>query len=74
MEGTQKKMKLSRKFITHSSFAVSLFVRYKKIATNNKKLLNSYICHSGYPNYCKIVVFNFRSVGEGEGWFEADST
>ena len=27
MEGTQKKMKLSRKVITHSSFAVSLFVR-----------------------------------------------
>ena len=27
MEGIQKKMKLSRKVITHSSFAVSLFMR-----------------------------------------------
>jgi hypothetical protein len=48
----------------------------KKIATNNKKLLNSYICHSGCPNYqiTAIVFFNFRLVGEGEGCFEADST
>jgi len=27
MDGTQKKMKLSRKVITHSSFALYLFVR-----------------------------------------------
>jgi hypothetical protein len=37
MDGTQKKMKLSRKVITHSSFAVSLFVRQKISVTNNKK-------------------------------------
>jgi predicted NACHT family NTPase len=44
----------------------------KKITTNNKKLLNSYICHSGCPNYqiTAIVFFNLRSVGEG--WFEVD--
>jgi len=30
MDGTQKKMKLSRKVITHSSFAVSLLMRLKK--------------------------------------------
>ena len=29
---------------------------------------------SKLPNYCKIVFFIFRSVGEGEGWFEGDST
>ena len=67
MDGTKKKMKLSRKVITHSSFAVSLFVRLKKIVTNSKKLVNSYICHSGCPNYqiTAIVLFIFRSVGEG---------
>jgi hypothetical protein len=55
------KIKLSRKVITHSSFAVSLFVD-KKIVTNNKKLLNSYICHIGCPNYqiTAIVFFNFQ--------------
>ena len=48
------KMKLSRKVITHSSFAVSL------LATNNKKPLNSYICHIGcpnYPNYCNCLFY-----------------
>ena len=39
----------------------------KKLVTNNKKLLNSYICHIGCPNYqiTAIVFFIFRSVGEG---------
>jgi hypothetical protein len=69
-------MKLSRKVITHLSFAVSLFVRKIATCTNNKKLLNSYICHSGCLNYqiAAIVFFNFMSAGEGEGWFEDDST
>jgi hypothetical protein len=62
-------MKLSRKVITHSAFAVSLFVRLNKIVTNSKKLLNSYICHSGCPNYqiIAIVLYIFRSAGEGDG-------
>ena len=62
-------MKLSRQVITHSAFAVSLFVRLNKIVTNSKKLLNSYICHSGCPNYqiTAIVLYIFRSAGEGDG-------
>jgi hypothetical protein len=41
----------------------------KKIVTNSKKLLNSYICHSGCPNYqiTAIVLYIFRSAGEGDG-------
>jgi hypothetical protein len=59
MDGTQKKRKLSRKVITHSSFASFFVCEIKKnLATNNKKLLNSYICHSGCPNY-QITAFVF---------------
>jgi hypothetical protein len=63
------KMKLSRKVITHSSFAVSLFVTLKKkLVTNNKKLLNSYICHSVCPNYqITAIVFFYFQVGLGGG-------
>jgi hypothetical protein len=48
----------------------------KKINTNNKKLLNSYICHSGCPNYqITAIVFSiFQLVEEGGGWFEVYST
>jgi hypothetical protein len=47
--------------------AVSLFVRYKKkLVTNNKKLVNSYICHSGCPNY-QITTVVFSHVGWGGG-------
>ena len=47
-----------------------------KLVTNNKKHLNSYICQIGCPNYqiTAIVSFIFRSVREGEGWFEVDCT
>ena len=47
----------------------------KRLVTKNKKLLNSYICQSGCPNYqiTAIVFFIFLSVGEGEGWLEVDS-
>ena len=40
------------------------------------KLLNSYIWHSGCPNYqfTAFVFFIFWLVGEGEVWFEGDST
>ena len=70
-----RKMKLSRKIITHSAFAASLFVK-KKIVTNNKKLLDSYICHSEYPNYqITAIVFLFSDrFGKGEGWLDVDST
>jgi hypothetical protein len=48
----------------------------KKIVTNNKKLLNSYICHIKCPNYqiTAIVFFIFRLVREREGWLEVDCT
>ena len=39
----------------------------KKQVTNNKKLLNSYICHSGCPNYCNCLFVIFRSLGRGRG-------
>ena len=67
MDGTQKKLicggKLSH---THPLLFLYLWDR-KKIVTNNKKLLNSYICHSECSNYqiTVIVFFIFRSVGEG---------
>ena len=44
---------------------LSLFVR-KKLVTNNKKLVNSYICHSGCPNY-QITPVVFPQVGWGGG-------
>ena len=71
-----KKMKLSRKVITHSSFAVFFICEIKKLVTNNKKLLNSYICHIKCPNYqiTAIVFFIFRLVREREGWLEVDCT
>jgi hypothetical protein len=38
--------------------------------------LNSYNWQSGCPNYqmTAFVFFIFKSAGEGEGWFEGDST
>ena len=45
MEGTQKKMKLSRKVITHpffASFSVREINNNYNVVTNNKKLFNSY--------------------------------
>jgi hypothetical protein len=40
----------------------------QKLATNNKKLLNSYICHSGCPNYqITAIVFFYFQVGWGGG-------
>jgi hypothetical protein len=38
------------------------------------KLLNSYICHSGCPNYCNCLFLFLGRFEEGEGWFEIDST
>ena len=60
-------MKLLREVITHSAFAVSLFVRKKKQVTNNKKLLNSYICCSGCPNYCNCLFLFSGRLGKGRG-------
>ena len=79
MEGTQKNMKLSRKVIKHPSFASFLICEIKNnynVDTNNKKLFNSYNWQSGCPNYqmTAFVFFIFKSAGEGEGWFEGDST
>jgi hypothetical protein len=77
MDGSQKKMKLSRKFITHPPFA-SFFVCEikKKIVANNKKLLNSCNWHSGCPNYqmTAFVFFILMSAREGKVWFEGVST
>ena len=38
--------------------------------------MDSYICHSGYPNYqITAIVFLFSDqFGKGEGWLEVDST
>jgi hypothetical protein len=59
MDGIQKKMKLSKKVI---------FICEKKLVTNNKKLVNSYICHSGCPNYqITPVVFFPGWLGRGRG-------
>ena len=48
----------------------------KKLTTNNKKILNSYICLSGCPNYriTAIVFFLFSGrLGRGGG-FKVDSS
>ena len=65
MDATQKKWncwgKLSH---THPLLFLSL------LATNNKKLLNTYIWHSGCPKY--QITFIVRSVGDWEVWFQGD--
>jgi hypothetical protein len=45
----------------------------KKLVTNIKKLLNSYIWQSGCPNY-QITAFVFFYFEVGWGWFVGDST
>ena len=62
---------------THPLLFFYLWDNKKILITNNKKLLNSYIWHSGWPNYqitAILFLYIFRSVGEMEGWFEVDST
>jgi hypothetical protein len=51
MDGTQKKWNCQGKlhYVLHTHPLLILYLwDKKKLVTNNKKLLNSYICHSGY--------------------------
>jgi len=69
MDGTQTKWNCKGN-VLHTHPLLFLYLRdKKKLVTNDKKLLNSYICHSGWTNYqiTAIVFFILRSVGEGEG-------
>ena len=71
MEGTQKKMKLSRKVITHQSFT-SFFV--DEIKNNWLPITKSFsILIIDKVNVC-ICLFYFQVGWEGEGWIEGDST
>ena len=76
MDGTQKNEIVEESYYTPSLCCFFIYEIKKKLVTNNKKLLNSYICHSGCPNYqITAIVFLFSDrFGKGEGWFEFDST
>ena len=57
MDGTQKKNEIVKE--SYNTLILCCFFIYeikKKIVTNNKKRLNSYIWHSGCPNY-QITAF-----------------
>jgi hypothetical protein len=56
--------------------ASPLFCNFHCFAHDYLQLLNSYNWHSGCLNYqmTAFVFFIFKSAGEGEGWFEGDST
>ena len=76
MDGTQKKWNCQGNLL-HNHPLMFLYLWDKKLVTNSKKLLNSYIWQSRSPNYqiTAFVFFIFRSVGEGWGWgVEVDST
>ena len=67
MNGTQKKLICWGKLL-HTQPLLFLYLRDKKLVANNKKLLNSYICQSGCPNYqITTIVFFYFQVGWRDG-------
>ena len=75
MDGTQKNEIVEENYYTLSLCCFFIY-EIKKLVTNNEKLLDSYICHSEYPNYqITAIVFLFSDrFGNGEWWLEVDST
>ena len=72
-DGRQKKFNCQGKLVqTHPLLFLYLWDK-KKLVTNIKKLLNSYIWQSGCPNY-QITAFVFFYFEVGWGWFVGDST
>jgi hypothetical protein len=72
-DGLQKKWNCQGKLLhTHPLLFLYLWDK-KKIVTNSKKLLNSYIWQSECLNY-KITAFVFFYFQVGWGWFVGDST
>jgi hypothetical protein len=69
MDGTQKNEIVEENYYTLSLCCFFICEIKKTLVTNNKKLLDSYICHSGYPNYqITAIVFLFSDrFGKGEG-------
>jgi hypothetical protein len=75
MDGTQKNEIVEENYYT-LSLCCFFICEIKKTSYHKKKLLDSYICHSGYKNYqITAIVFLFSDrFGNGEGWSEVDST
>jgi hypothetical protein len=76
MDGTQKNEIVEGKLLHTQPLLLLYLWDKKKLVTNNKKLLDSYISHSGCPNYqITAIVFLFSDrFGKGEVLLEVDST